>query len=66
MQNDIILETKNLCVDYPVKKRSFFEKRKVLSAVSDVSIKIMRGETFGLVGESGCGKSTFADTTLGL
>ena len=65
MQNDIILETKNLCVDYPVKKRSFFEKRKVLSAVSDVSIKIMRGETFGLVGESGCGKSTFADTTLG-
>ena len=65
MQNDIILETRNLCVDYPVKKRSFFEKKKVLSAVSDVSLKIMRGETFGLVGESGCGKSTLANTTLG-
>lgn len=47
-----------------MKKESVFEKRKYLKAVSGVSIQIMKGETFGLVGESGCGKSTFANTTL--
>lgn len=63
--NNILLETKKLSVDFQVKKKSFFEKRKILSAVSDVSIEIRKGETFGIVGESGCGKSTFANATLG-
>ena len=58
---DILLETRNLSVEFPLKKKSFFEKQKMLSAVSDVSIQIRKGETFGLVGESGCGKSTFAN-----
>ena len=62
---DILLETRNLSVEFPLKKKSFFEKQKILSAVSDVSIQIRKGETFGLVGESGCGKSTFANATLG-
>ena len=62
---DILLETRNLSVEFPLKKKSFFEKQKMLSAVSDVSIQIRKGETFGLVGESGCGKSTFANATLG-
>lgn len=62
---DILLETRNLSVEFPMKKKSFFEKQKMLSAVSDVSIQIRKGETFGLVGESGCGKSTFANATLG-
>ena len=63
---DILLETRNLSVEFPLKKKSFFEKQKILSAVSDVSIQIRKGETFGLVGESGCGKSTFANATLAL
>ena len=63
---DILLETRNLSVEFPLKKKSFFEKQKMLSAVSDVSIQIRKGETFGLVGESGCGKSTLAKAILGL
>ncbi len=66
MKPDILLETKDLSVVFPLKKETMFEKRKYLRAVSGVSLEIHRGETFGLVGESGCGKSTFANTTLGL
>ena len=42
---DILLETRNLSVEFPLKKKSFFEKQKMLSAVSDVSIQIRKGET---------------------
>ena len=41
-------------------------KNKVLKAVDDVSLEIFRGETLGLVGESGCGKSTFGRTLIHL
>ena len=65
-EKQILLETSHLSVNFPVKKTAFFEKQKYLQAVTDISIQIYKGETFGLVGESGCGKSTFANTTLGL
>lgn len=42
------------------------EDRRLLRAVSDVSFEIRRGETFSLVGESGCGKSTVAKLIVGL
>jgi len=42
------------------------EGRQVVKAVSDVSLSIPRGQTFGLVGESGCGKSTIARLMVGL
>lgn len=61
-----LIETSGLCINFPVKKETLFEKKRYLQAVTDVSIQIRRGETFGLVGESGCGKSTFANATLGL
>ena len=52
-----LLEVKDLAVYYPVKK-GIFGKRQFLKAVDGVSFHIERGETVGLVGESGCGKST--------
>lgn len=64
MKNNVLVKTRNLSVTFPMKKESIFERRKYLKAVSGVSLEIMKGETFGLVGESGCGKSTFANTTL--
>lgn len=65
-ESRILLQTEQLDVRFPVKKDSLFSKRQYVHAVSDVSLKICKGETFGLVGESGCGKSTFANATLGL
>lgn len=65
-KKDVLVEAAGLSVDFPVKNEIPFGKKKYLQAVTDVSIRIRRGETFGLVGESGCGKSTFANATLGL
>ncbi len=47
-------------------KKYFAVPKGQLHAVDDVSIDIRRGETFGLVGESGCGKSTFGRVVIGL
>lgn len=45
---------------------SWFDKKEVVKAVDDVSFKIYEGETLGLVGESGCGKTTLGRTILHL
>ena len=45
---------------------AIFGDKQQLKAVDDISFHIRRGETFGLVGESGCGKTTTAKTVLGL
>ncbi|MDE7083416.1 MAG: ATP-binding cassette domain-containing protein [Clostridia bacterium] len=66
MDKEILLKTENLNVDFKMKDGLPFVKKKFVRAVTDVSVEIFRGETFGLVGESGCGKSTFANATLGL
>ncbi|MBR3298425.1 MAG: ABC transporter ATP-binding protein [Clostridia bacterium] len=60
-----LVKTNGLCVRFPLKKESPFSKRRYVNAVSNVSIEIFKGEAFALVGESGCGKTTLADATLG-
>lgn len=57
MKNKLI-EVNNLKKYFPVKKSSFLSKTRYLKAVDDVSFYINEGETLGIVGESGCGKST--------
>ena len=60
-EKQVLVEARGLHIDFPVKKEMLFAKPKYLQAVSDVSVQIHKGETFGLVGESGCGKSTWAE-----
>ena len=53
-----LLEVKNLKVHFPVKHGLFSRVHETVKAVDDVSFDIAPGETLGLVGESGCGKTT--------
>ncbi len=61
-----LLEVKNLVTRYPVMGGMFRKKIANLHAVEDVSFTINKGQTFSLVGESGCGKTTIARTILRL
>ena len=65
-ENEYLLEVKDLVKYFPIK--AGFIKRTVgyVKAVDGISFKIKRGETLGLVGESGCGKSTTGRTILRL
>src|SRR5580765_3181612 len=53
-----LLEVRNLSVHFPVKHGPFSRAKLFVKAVDDVSFHIELGETLGLVGESGCGKTT--------
>jgi peptide/nickel transport system ATP-binding protein len=57
-QDDIILDVKDLRMYFPVTRGLLRRKVADVKAVDNVSFTINRGETFGLVGESGCGKTT--------
>ncbi|MDY0780504.1 ABC transporter ATP-binding protein [Tenacibaculum sp. IB213877] len=60
-----LLEIKNLKKEY-ISGGSWFSKKQIVKAVNDVSFSIHEGETLGLVGESGCGKTTLGRTILQL
>lgn len=61
-----ILEVRNLRKCFPIKKTLTGKVTQELIAVDDVSFKLMPGETLGIVGESGCGKTTLGRTILKL
>ena len=67
-QNEnVILQVNNLVKHFPITKGIFFQKQTgAVHAVDGVSFKAIRGETFGLVGESGCGKTTTGRTIVHL
>ena len=59
MEQEVLLELKNVSTHFKV-------KGGVLKAVNGVSLQIHKGETVGLVGESGCGKSSLGRTIMRL
>ncbi len=65
-QGDELLRIENLTKEFPIKAGFVRHKVGALSAVADASLIIRAGETFGLVGESGCGKTTIGRMIVGL
>lgn len=71
VENDICVEARNVSVRFPVKKAFHIRHKgstgkEMLTAVNNVSLAIRSGTTTGLVGESGCGKTTFGRSLLRL
>jgi len=63
----VLLSVENLVKNFPVTKGAVLQRRVGwVSAVANVNFTINRGETFGLVGESGCGKTTIGRLVVGL
>ncbi len=63
---DTLLSVKNLKTYFPIKSGLFGRVKSHVKAVDDVSFTVRKGETLGLVGESGCGKTTLGRTLLRL
>ncbi|PAY04803.1 ABC transporter ATP-binding protein [Bradyrhizobium sp. UFLA03-84] len=64
--DNVILSVKDLAVHFPLGGGLLGGDRRVLRAVDGIDLELKRGECLGLVGESGCGKSTVALSLLGL
>ena len=62
----VILNVENLSVSFPIKKNIFGKTLQEYKAVDDVSFTVNKNETIGLVGESGCGKTTLGRAILNL
>lgn len=65
-KNPVILEINHVKKHFPLKKGLFGNVLSWVKAVDDVSLKVRKGRTLGLVGESGCGKTTLGRTILRL
>lgn len=65
-ESDVLLEVKNLVTQFPIKGGMFGRTVDHFKAVNDVSFTLKKGKTLGLVGESGCGKTTLGRSILRL
>ncbi len=63
---NVLISVRHLKKSFPVRKGLFDRQKLYMNAVDDVSFDIMDGETLGLVGESGCGKTTVGRTIIRL
>jgi len=66
MEEDYFLKTENLFKYFPIRGGMLSRTMAHVKAVDGVSLEVRRGETFGLVGESGCGKTTLGRTIMRL
>jgi oligopeptide/dipeptide ABC transporter ATP-binding protein len=64
--NDIILSVEDLKTHFPVRAGLFSKSRKSVFALDGVTFDVARGETLGIVGESGCGKTTLGRTIVNI
>ena len=65
-KNDVLVRVEDLKLHFPISHGLLSSKKSVLKAVDGVTFSIRRGKTFGLVGESGCGKTTVGRTLVRL
>jgi peptide/nickel transport system ATP-binding protein len=61
-----LFQIQNLNKSYPIRKKNLFEHQEYFQALENIHLTIYEGETLGLVGESGCGKTTLGRTLLRL
>lgn len=65
-EKDVLLKVEHLKKYYPIKSSSLRKAKSFVKAVDDISFDVKVGETFGVVGESGCGKSTMGKSVIRL
>ncbi len=61
-----ILQIENLTVSFPLKRDLLGRVKEKVTALNKIDLEVLEGETMGVVGESGCGKTTLAKTIVGL